>query len=137
RHDEVVVIACRGPHAEVLVEPTSSRDAAERALEYLPTGGRTPLAHGLELAAGYLTDQALVIVITDGRANVPTRSEEAWADAQQAARAIRCPALVLDTEDGRTATGRPRELATALDGTYAKLDDLDAAQVLTIVRAKR
>jgi magnesium chelatase subunit D len=48
RHDEVVVIACRGAHAEVLVEPTSSRDTAERALEYLPTGGRTPLAHGLD-----------------------------------------------------------------------------------------
>ena len=57
RHDEVVVIACRGAEAHVLVEPTSSRDDADRALEYLPTGGRTPLAHGLELAAGYVTDQ--------------------------------------------------------------------------------
>jgi Mg-chelatase subunit ChlD len=44
---------------------------------------------------------------------------------------------VLDTEDARTATGRPRELATALDGTYARLDDLDASRVLTIVRDQR
>jgi magnesium chelatase subunit D len=137
RHDEVVVIACRGAHADVLVEPTSSRDAAERALEYLPTGGRTPLAHGLELAASYVTDNALVIVITDGRANVPTRTDDAWHDAQQAARAIPCAALVLDTEDSRTATGRPGELAEALRATYAKLDDLDPSHVLTIVRGSR
>lgn len=137
RHDEIVVIACRGAQAEVLVEPTSSREDAERALEYLPTGGRTPLAHGLELAAGYVTDEAVAIVITDGRANVPTRSEDAWGDVQYAARALACAALVLDTEDPRTATGRPRELAEALRGNYARLTDLDPSQVLTIVRRSR
>ena len=70
RHDEVVVIACRGAEAQVLVEPTSSREDADRAIEYLPTGGRTPLAHGLELAAGYVTDHAVAVLITDGHANV-------------------------------------------------------------------
>jgi len=136
RHDEIVVIGCRGAQAEVLVEPTSLRDEAARALEYLPTGGRTPLAHGLELAAGYVTDQSLVIVITDGRANVPTKTEDAWADAQRAAEALRCAALVIDTEDERSATGRPRELATALRARYARLAELDPAQVLTILRAE-
>jgi len=136
RHDEIVVIGCRGARAEVLVEPTSSRDDAQRALEYLPTGGRTPLAHGLELAAGYVTDQALAIVITDGRANVPIRSEDAWADTQQAARALSCAALVIDTEDARTATGRPRELANAMQGMYARLTELDPSQVLTILRGQ-
>jgi magnesium chelatase subunit D len=134
RHDEIVVIGCRGPRAEVLVEPTSSRDDVERALEYLPTGGRTPLAHGLELAAGYVTDQAAVVVITDGRANVPTRSEDAWDDTQRAAGALRCAALVVDTEDTQTATGRPRELAQALRGQYVRLSEMDPSQVLTIVR---
>ena len=56
RHDEVVVIACRGAESQVLVEPTSSREDADRALEYLPTGGRTPLAHAFEVAARYVTD---------------------------------------------------------------------------------
>jgi magnesium chelatase subunit D len=136
RHDEIVVIGCRGALAEVLVEPTSSRDDAERALEYLPTGGRTPLAHGLELAAGYVTDQSLVIVITDGRANVPTKTDDGWADAQVAAEALRCAALIIDTEDERSATGRPRDLATALRARYARLSELDPAHVLTIVQAQ-
>jgi magnesium chelatase subunit D len=137
RHDEVVVIGCRGANAEVLVEPTSVRDDAARALEYLPTGGRTPLAHGLELAAGYVTDHSLVIVITDGRANVPTKTEDAWADAQRAAEALRCAALVIDTEDERSSTGRPRDLATALRARYARLAELDPDHVLTILRADR
>ena len=54
RHDEVVVIACRGGAASVLVEPTPMLGDAQRALEYMPTGGRTPLAHALELAATYI-----------------------------------------------------------------------------------
>jgi magnesium chelatase subunit D len=134
RHDEVVVIACRGPLAEVLVEPTSSREDADRALEYLPTGGRTPLAHGLELAAGYVTDAALAIVVTDGRANVPTRSDDAWIDTRTAATGLRCPALIVDTEDARTETGRPKQLADAMGAAYARLDELNPSQVLSVVR---
>ncbi len=87
RHDEVVVIACRGGEAQVLVQPTSSREDAARALDYLPTGGRTPLAHGLDLAAGYVTDHAMAVVITDGHANVPLSGGDAWADALAAASA--------------------------------------------------
>lgn len=137
RHDDVVVIACRGPQAEVLLEPTSSQDEVGRVLEYLPTGGRTPLAHGLELAAGYVTDDALVIVITDGRANVPTKSEDAWADACAAARALGAPALVIDTEDGTMATGRPGELATELEATCVSLADLDPSSVIRLARGGR
>jgi len=137
RHDEVVVIGCRGPSAEVIVEPTASREDAERALEYLPTGGRTPLAHGLELAAGYVTDHSLAIVVSDGRANVPTRTDDAWADTQAAASALRCGAVVIDTEDVRGATGRPRQLADVMGATYTRLDALDPSQVITIVRGSR
>jgi magnesium chelatase subunit D len=134
RHDEMVVIACRGAVATVLVDPTSSRADVERALEYLPTGGRTPLAHALELAAGYVTDRALVVLVTDGHANVPHRSDDAWADALTAARAIGCPALVVDSEDTRRATGRPREMAEAMGATYTRLTELDQTNVLRIVR---
>jgi magnesium chelatase subunit D len=134
RHDEVVVIACRGAAASVLVEPTSSREDVERALEYLPTGGRTPLAHALDLAASYVTDRALLVLVTDGHANVPHRSDDAWDDALTTARAISCPALVIDSEDARRATGRPRDIAEAMGATYARLGELDQAAVLRIVR---
>jgi magnesium chelatase subunit D len=134
RHDEVVVIACRGAEAQVLVEPTSSREDADRALDYLPTGGRTPLAHGLELAAGYVTDHAVAVLITDGHANVPVRSDDGWADALAAASALNCPALVIDTEDAQRATGNPKKLAAAMRATCIRLEELDQAQAVRLIR---
>lgn len=134
RHDEVVVIACRGASAHVLVEPTSSRSDVERSLEYLPTGGRTPLAHALELAAGYVTDHAVAVLVTDGHANVPSQTDDAWTDAQTAASALRCLALVIDTEDDRHPTGRPKRLAEAMRGNYVRMSDLDQSAVLRILR---
>ena len=62
------------------------------------------------------------MLVTDGHANVPSRSDDPWADAMAAASAIRCPSLVIDSEDDRQATGRPRELADAMRGTYVRLD---------------
>ena len=134
RRDEVVVISCRGASASVLLEPTSAIADVQRALEYLPTGGRTPLAHALELASGFVTDATAAVVITDGHANVPTTTEDAWADALAAARVLGCPSIVIDSEDERQATGRPRLLAEAMRGTHVRLADLDHAAVLQVIR---
>lgn len=136
RHDEVVVIACRGARAQLLVEPTSSRADADRALEYLPTGGRTPLAHALEMASGYVTGQSVAVVVTDGHANVPSRTEDAWADALRAAAALGCPALVIDTEDEQRPTGNPRALAEAMRAPCVRLAELDQARVVTLIRER-
>jgi magnesium chelatase subunit D len=134
--DEVSVIVCRGAEASVVVEPTTAHDDVRRALEYLPTGGRTPLAHALELAAMRVTDGTVIIVLTDGHANVGTRSDDAWADALSAAAAIRCPALVIDSEDERYATGRPRQLADAMRAACVRLSDVDETSVLPVIRGR-
>jgi magnesium chelatase subunit D len=134
RHDEVVVIACRGAKAQVLVEPTSSREDAVRAIDYLPTGGRTPLAHGLELAAGYVTDHAVAVLITDGHANVPFRTDDAWVDALGAASALNCLALVIDTEEDQRATGNPGKLAAAMRAACVRLNELDQTDAVRLIR---
>lgn len=136
RDDEVVVIAFRGASASVVLEPTRSLDAAHAGLVYLPTGGRTPLADGLELAAGYVTDASTLVLLTDGRANVPSRTADAWVDALAAAEAIRCPALVIDSEVGPSLLGRARELASAMRAQYATLDGLDDTGVLRLIRSE-
>jgi len=134
RRDEVVVIACRGGAASVVVEPTPMLGDAQRALEYMPTGGRTPLAHALELAATYTTDATVLVLLTDGHANVPSGGDDPWADTIAAASAIQCPSLVVDSEDVRQATGKPRKLADAMRGTYVRLTELDQASMLRIIR---
>jgi magnesium chelatase subunit D len=134
RRDEVVVIVCRGAAASVLVEPTPVLEDAQRALEYMPTGGRTPLAHALELAATYVTDASVVVLVTDGHANVGSRSDDPWADALASAGAIRCPSLVIDSEADPDPTGRPLDLAVSMGATYVRLVDLDETSVLHLIR---
>jgi magnesium chelatase subunit D len=133
RRDEVAVIVFRGEAAEVLVEPTNDVAIVLAAMEYLPTGGRTPLAHALELAQQLVTPETLLLLITDGRANVPCRSDDAWGDALHAAVQIRCPALVVDTESSDNAFGRAKELAGAMNAECISLSAFEAGYDLPVL----
>jgi magnesium chelatase subunit D len=103
------------------------------ALEYLPTGGRTPLAHALELASQFVTSETLLVLITDGRANVPYGGKDAWHDALQAATKIQCPALVVDTESSENAFGKARELADVMQAECISLAELEAGYDFAIL----
>jgi magnesium chelatase subunit D len=133
RRDEVAVIVFRGETAEVLVEPTSDTAAIIAALEYLPTGGRTPLAHALELAQQFINEETLLLLLTDGRANVPSRTADAWADALEAAAKIRCAALVVDTELSNNAFGKAKELADVMHAEFTSLTRFEAGYDLPIL----
>ena len=50
KRDRVGLIAFRKDEAEILLPVTRSIDLAQKRLQSLPTGGRTPLAKGLKLA---------------------------------------------------------------------------------------
>lgn len=130
--DEAVVIAFRGPAAEILLEPCSDAAIVERKLEMAPTGGRTPLAHALQLARQYVHSQSCLILLTDGKANVALNGVDPWDDALAEAAEIRCPALLIDT----TSEGAPRlhELARALRAELHRLDHLGESGLLTLLR---
>ena len=130
--DEVAIIAFRGTEAQTLLEPSHEIDDAARALEYLPTGGRTPLAHALELAKTYVTPSTLLILMSDGRANVAIRDSEPWLEALAIANQLHCRALVIDTETSGHAIGRISELAAALRATSVHLADINDLDVLAI-----
>ncbi|NYF80051.1 magnesium chelatase subunit D [Granulicella arctica] len=122
--DEVAVIVFRSTSAQVVLEPTRVLHEAITAFEYLPTGGRTPLAHALDLTQSYLTRTTILILLTDGRANVSLGAGDPWHEALEIASRIRTPALVIDTESSNQRLGRPRELAEVLSAQYVCLDDL-------------
>jgi magnesium chelatase subunit D len=135
KRDMVGVIAFRGVEAEILLEPTFSIDLAERALESLPTGGRTPLAHALQLTVQVLDQHKggitpLLVILSDGKANVPLQGGgDAWKQVAQLSAGIMVRevcALVLDTEQGYLKFGRAAELAAALGGECITLDSLSA-----------
>jgi magnesium chelatase subunit D len=137
RRDEVAIISFRGPGAEIALTPTSDLESARQALRYLPTGGRTPLAHALELAATLVTDDTILVLLTDGRANVATTTEDPWTDALTAASQVSCAALVIDSEAaaaGLRPLGRAAEIAARMRATHVSLDSLDQQGLVEILR---
>jgi magnesium chelatase subunit D len=132
KDDEVAMIVFRGTSAQVLLEPTRVMADATAALEYLPTGGRTPLAHALDLARTYITPSTLLILLTDGRANVALRAADPWQEALDVAREMRCSALVIDTENAVQPLGRSHQLADALGARYIALEALLESDDLAI-----
>jgi magnesium chelatase subunit D len=76
--DRVGLVAFRGEGADVVLPLTSSIDLAYQRLSELPTGGKTPLAAGLQKSLTILMREKrkypsllpLLVLITDGRANV-------------------------------------------------------------------
>jgi magnesium chelatase subunit D len=132
KDDEVAIIAFRGTAAQVLLEPCRMMQDAAAALEYLPTGGRTPLAHALELAKSYLTPTTLLVLLSDGRANVALQGGDPWQDALRAAEQLHGHALVVDTEDAKQPLGRAKELARALNASWIALDSVESTSELKI-----
>jgi magnesium chelatase subunit D len=143
--DRVALIGFRGTRAEVLLAPTRAVERARRALTQLPVGGSTPLAAGIlaalelwrrESRAG--AQPALLVLLTDGRANVGARdqaiiNEELDAVAAEVRRA-RLDSLVIDTEAGFTSRGEGEALAARLGGRYLRLPRAGAAAVYQSVR---
>ena len=145
RRDEVAVITFRGEAAALLLPPTRSVDLAEQGLRELPTGGRTPLPHALQLALETLEKAdanagapPLLVLLSDGKANVALRDDgDPWQEAlalaeMLAARAV--PALVLDTETGYLRLGRARHLAQALGAECLSLEELSAESLTLTIR---
>ena len=148
RRDHVAVIGFRGSAAQLLLPPTRSLVRARRSLAGLPGGGGTPLAAGLD-AARQLAELVrrggatpLLVVLTDGRANIardaqPGR-ERAQADALQAARALAglgCAALLVDTSPQPSPAAQT--LALAMNARYLALPYAAAQVVSNAVRAER
>ncbi|MBP0599432.1 putative cobaltochelatase [Herbaspirillum sp. LeCh32-8] len=147
RRDQLAVIAFRGESAQLLLEPTRSVDLAEQGLRELPTGGRTPLPHALQLASRLLEKSAqqdappLLVILSDGRANVglPGDESDPWQQTLAAAQHLAArgtPALVLDTETGYIRLGRAAQLAEALGAPCLTIEQLTGDALALTVRAQ-
>jgi magnesium chelatase subunit D len=133
RRDVVAMIAFRGEAAEELLPPTRSPVFAYRRLAQLPTGGRTPLAEGLKRARHVIERQwrkgeraqPFLVVVTDGRPNVPVTGafEAALEEAARLGR-MHVRGLLIDMEVGQVRFGQARALARELNATYTHIQDL-------------
>lgn len=140
---EVALVAFRGDIAEISLPPTRSLARAKRQLAALAGGGGTPMAAGIDLARRVGEAERargrtpLVVILTDGRANVGggpgmTPHEAALASARAFA-ATGINSVFID------CSARPRpeggQIATAMAARYVALPRLDARAVVAAVNA--
>lgn len=151
--DQVALLAFRGERADVLMPPSQSVELAKRALDVLPTGGGTPLAAAL-LSAYQIAAQArsrgihqtTLVLITDGRPNVPLRFDpdqskqerlaQAREEVQRLATRLQTAgigAVVIDTQRSFVSRGEAQQLAAWLGGRYVYLPQGRGEEIAQVV----
>ena len=142
--DSVGLIAFRKESAEVLLPFTRSVERAERLLASMPTGGKTPLAHGLRMAytmcdrllRAHRAERIQIICITDGRATSGD-SDDPVSESKQWARilgTLPVDCIVIDTETGFIKLGLAKELCKLMNGSYYAMDTITADRILRVSR---
>ena len=160
QRDKVGMVAFKGDKADVLLPLSSSIDLAYKGLEELPTGGRTPLAAGLERGLDLLIAEKqkdagaipVLVLISDGRANVTSSDTNTNGNGKnvrmellalaEEARANSIHLIVIDTEEVNRSyiqmqLGYCREIAAGSGGKYYSIADLTSQAVSDIVIEER
>jgi magnesium chelatase subunit D len=144
--DKVSLISFRGAGAEVLLEPTRSVELAKRLLDALPAGGGTPLSAGvvkaIELARFARLkgiQQAMLVLFTDGRANVPLPGDRTLLSGSAIEDELRhlgallgaeeIISVVVDTKSRFVSNNEGDALARMLGARYVYLPRSDAAML--------
>mmetsp|Transcript_3247 Transcript_3247/g.7110 ORF Transcript_3247/g.7110 Transcript_3247/m.7110 type:complete len:268 (+) Transcript_3247:1-804(+) len=163
--DQISLIPFQGDAAEVLLPPTKSIAMAKKRLEQMPCGGGSPLAHALQQAmlTGINAQKSgdvgkvVVVLISDGRANVPLcvsmgeefdpeadedskdgkpsrkyLKEETLACAKQMAALPGFNLLCIDTENKFISTGVAKDIADAAWGKYHQIAKADGNAIASV-----
>jgi magnesium chelatase subunit D len=143
--DKVALISFRNLTAEILLSPTRSIELAKRVVDAIPTGGATPIAAALlktleiaGLSRAAEISQTMLIIFTDGRANVGLQVEQSAErnirnktikdELQQLGvtlKSANITSLVMDTKPKFAAGGEARKLAEMINANYCYLPRAD------------
>ncbi len=144
--DQVALVSFRGQSAELMLPPTASVELVRRAVDLLRTGGGTPLAATL-LTCMDVADKArrrglrniVLVLLTDGRANIGLRADRAGVDAEvkQLAAGVAASgisSLVVDTQRSFVSQGSASRLAGWLGGRHLYLPGASGATIAAAAR---
>ncbi|MCW4046879.1 MAG: putative cobaltochelatase [Candidatus Bathyarchaeota archaeon] len=145
RRDRVGMVVFRKNKAELVLPPTNSVELAQKCLAKLPTGGRTPMAHGLKLGLETINEHMrrdkeaipLLVLVSDGRANVPLNGGDPVEEAKAVAHAISSAgikSIAIDTERDFITFGLVKQICAEMEGKYFQLEELSAAPIASAVR---
>jgi magnesium chelatase subunit D len=143
RRDRVGMVVFRKDSAELVLPPTNSVELAQKHLATLPTGGRTPLAHGLKIGLDAVKssirtdDIPLIVLVSDGRANVNLYGGDPIKEAKHVASEIASrgiQSIAIDTERGFLNFGLVKQISEAMASKYLRLEELRAAPIASAVK---
>jgi magnesium chelatase subunit D len=146
KRDRVALICFRGQCADVMLRPSGSAARAKRLLDALTIGGATPLAAGLASALEIArftrrqsTERIVLLLFTDGRANVSLRVDEKLNGAARqreieselerlgvALGQADVTTIVVDTQNRFTSGGEGQRLAMMIGGRYVYLPSVSS-----------
>ncbi|KRT73999.1 MAG: cobaltochelatase subunit, magnesium chelatase subunit D [Deltaproteobacteria bacterium CSP1-8] len=169
KRDRVGLISFRDTVAEVVVSPTGSASMAAMQLTWLASGGTTPLSIGMFAAVRTLEVEQvrdpgrkpLLVLITDGRANVAYVGGEPLEEAVRMGKILRrmgVTSLVIDTDRmmmgpaalrasmeatektkktrGIFSGGPAKTVADAMGAKYLSLAEMSQSAILAAIRAR-
>jgi len=145
RRDRVGVVVFQKETAWEALPFTSSVELARRVLKNVPVGGKTPLSAGLYLAYKMIDRELrlnpelmpLMILLTDGAANVSMTGRPALEEAHTVAALIRekgVRSVVVNMEQAAFDRGLAQELAATLDAPCYNLRELKAQALYQTVQ---
>lgn len=145
RRDQVGLIVFQRDKARLVLPPTSSVELAQKALQDIPVGGKTPLSSGLFLSWQVIENarrrdpemRPLLILLTDGAGNVSMTGMPAQEEAGRIAEMFavnNLRSLVINMEHAAFDRGLAQKLADALGGVCYNLPELRADTLLSTVK---
>ncbi len=145
RRDRVGLIVFQKDRATLVLPPTNSVLLAEKALQSIPVGGKTPLSAGLQMAYDVLRQEKilhpdvnpLLIILTDGAGNVSIGMRSPQEEAERIARGIaddNIHSVVINMEHAAFDQGLAQVLADHLKAPCYSLAELKAENLYRTVR---
>ena len=139
----VGLVVFRGDRAELLLSPPAvPRWPISTWLLFPPAAGlpgpRTGVGAGhAEELPGPRRALPLLVLVSDGRANVGRWGRDPVGDAEQVAKQIKAAgirAIAVDTERDVVSFGLVRRVCEEMGGTYLRLEELRAEPIISAVR---
>lgn len=145
RRDQVGLVVFQRDRARLVLPPTNSVELAQKALQDLPVGGKTPLSGGLFLSWQVIENarrrdtelRPLMILLTDGAGNVSMTGMPAQAEAMRTAEMFNhaeLRSIVINMEHAAFDRGLAQKLANSLGGVCHNLPDLRADTLVSTVK---
>lgn len=146
--DDICLITFQKESARLVIPPTHSITLAERAMENIPVGGKTPLASGLNMALEVLKKEnrnygkknIILILLSDCEGNIPLYPGDE-ADPQKEALEIAekiaaegYRSIVINSDQMSFGQGHANYLAKHLNADCYLISDLNADHLISAVR---